>query len=124
MRALHDAIKAEREAVAERNRGNSIEALQASLARLSNEVLGSLPLMEPLARREFGNSNYAILMQRAQEARTLLEELGQLELTAVMALVVHLDGHLGLQDDTTVELIDAARSELQKLGVFRKPETV
>ena len=124
MSTMDDAIKAEHEAVAERNRGNSIEALRTALACLSNEVLCSLLLMEPLARREFGNSNYAILMQRAHEARSLLEELGQLEVTAVMALVVHLDSHLGLQDDTTVELIDAARSELQKLGVFRKPETV
>lgn len=43
-----------------------------ALAKLSNEVLASLPLMEPLARREFGNTNYAILIQRAEEARGLL----------------------------------------------------
>lgn len=51
------------------------EQLKTALARLSNEVLGSLPLMEPLARREFGNSNYAILIQRAEEARNLLARM-------------------------------------------------
>ncbi len=48
------------------------ERLRLALTKLSNEVLGSLPLMEPLARREFGNTNYSILMQRAEEARALL----------------------------------------------------
>lgn len=47
---------------------NMLEAL----AKLANEVLGSLPLMEPLARREFGNSNYNILIQRAEEARAVI----------------------------------------------------
>jgi hypothetical protein len=47
--------------------------LRIALARLSNEVLGSLPLMEPLCRREFGNTNYNLLIQRAEEARKLLE---------------------------------------------------
>jgi hypothetical protein len=121
MSTLDDAIKAEHEAVAERGKLNSIEALQAALARLSNEVLGSLPLMEPLARRELGNTNYSILMQRATEARTLLSETGNLELTAVMVLFVHFDSHLGLQDETTVALIYAARSELQALGLYAKP---
>lgn len=45
--------------------------LREALTKLSNEVLASLPLMEPLARREFGNTNYAILIQRAEEARAL-----------------------------------------------------
>ncbi len=54
---------------------NNMAALKIALTKLSNEVLGSLPLMEPLARREFGNSNYAILIQRAEEARALLAEL-------------------------------------------------
>ena len=44
----------------------------AALIKLSNEVLGSLPLMEPLARREFGNTNYNILIQTAQEARSVI----------------------------------------------------
>jgi hypothetical protein len=48
--------------------------LRESLAQLSNEVLGSLPLMEVLARREFGNTNYNLLIQRAEEARALLSE--------------------------------------------------
>jgi hypothetical protein len=48
-----------------------VERLRDALRKLSNEVLGSLPLMEPLARREFGNSNYNILIQRAEEARAL-----------------------------------------------------
>ena len=51
---------------------DTIEKLRIALRNLSNEVLGSMPLMEPLCRREFGNTNYAILIQRAQEARALL----------------------------------------------------
>lgn len=47
------------------------ELLEA-LTKLSNEVLGSLPLIEPLARREMGNTNYAVLMQRAEEARAIV----------------------------------------------------
>lgn len=49
-----------------------IRSLRNALTKLSNEVLGSLPLMEPLARREFGNTNYAVLIQRAEEARMVL----------------------------------------------------
>lgn len=55
-----------------RLRDEQINALHGALRRLSNEVLGSLPLMEPLARREFGNTNYNLLIQRANEARALL----------------------------------------------------
>lgn len=40
-----------------------------ALVKLSNEVLGSLPLMEFDARQMIGNSNYSILIQRANEAR-------------------------------------------------------
>lgn len=50
--------------------------LISAARRLSNEVLASLPLMEPLARREFGNSNYQIMIDRAQEIRNLLAKLG------------------------------------------------
>jgi hypothetical protein len=49
-----------------------IERLRTALIKLSNEVRGSLPLLEPLMRREMGNTNYNILMQRAEEARTLI----------------------------------------------------
>jgi len=52
------------------------QELYAALLKLSNEVLGSLPLMGPLCRREFGNTNYAILIQRAEEARKLLSVRG------------------------------------------------
>jgi hypothetical protein len=48
------------------------ERLRLLLTRLSNEVLGSLPLMEELARQEFGNTNYNVLIQRAEEAREAL----------------------------------------------------
>lgn len=41
---------------------------------LANEVMGSLPLMEPLARQQFGNTNYNLLVQRAQEARKALAD--------------------------------------------------
>lgn len=42
--------------------------LLTALIKLTNEVLGSLPLMEPLARREFGNTNYQLIIQRAEES--------------------------------------------------------
>lgn len=45
-----------------------------ALVNLSNEVLGSLPLMEEPARREFGNTNYNILIQRAEEARAAVSK--------------------------------------------------
>lgn len=48
------------------------QELLEALTKLSNEVLGTLPLMEPLARREFGNTNYNIIIQRAEEARALV----------------------------------------------------
>lgn len=51
-----------------------LHRLRTALRNLSNEVLGSLPLMEQLARREFGNTNYALLIQRAEEARAILNE--------------------------------------------------
>lgn len=47
-------------------------AMRERLLFLSNEVLGSLSIMEPLVRREIGNTNYACLMQRAEEAREAL----------------------------------------------------
>jgi hypothetical protein len=51
-----------------------IKRLRAALTKLSNEVLGSLPLMEQLCRHEFGNTNYNILIQRAEEARAILDQ--------------------------------------------------
>lgn len=45
------------------------EAVILAATRLSNEVLGSLPLMEELARQQFGNTNYSLLIQRAEEVR-------------------------------------------------------
>lgn len=47
-------------------------AMLDALIKLSNEVFGSLPLIEPLARQEMGNTNYAILMLRAEEARAVI----------------------------------------------------
>lgn len=49
--------------------------MAAALIKLSNEVLGTLPLMEAVARREFGNTNYSLLIQRAEEARVLIEKI-------------------------------------------------
>jgi len=46
--------------------------MRDALIKLSNEVLGSLPLFEPLARREMGNTNYNVLIQRAEEAREII----------------------------------------------------
>ena len=48
--------------------------LLAALTKLSNEVLGSLPLVEPMLRQEIGNTNYQILMQRAEEARAAIKK--------------------------------------------------
>lgn len=50
----------------------AVHDLRTALVNLSNEVLGSLPLMEALARQQMGNTNYNILIQRAEEARTVL----------------------------------------------------
>lgn len=55
-------------------RFRSLVACEAILERLSNEVLASLPLMEPLARREFGNTNYQILIDTANAARNALDQ--------------------------------------------------
>lgn len=49
-------------------------ACEAILGHLANEVLASLPLMEPLARREFGNTNYNILIATAERAREALKQ--------------------------------------------------
>lgn len=46
--------------------------LFAALTKLSNEVLGSLPLVSASVRQEIGNTNYSILIQRAEEARAAL----------------------------------------------------
>lgn len=68
-------------------------AMREALARLSNEVLGSMPLMEPLARREFGNTNYELLMRRAEEARAALSpDAGAKVLRAVKAATEVSDG--------------------------------
>jgi hypothetical protein len=53
-------------------RGHGQAEVRDALAKLSNEVLGSLPLMEALCRREFGNTNYNALIQRAEEARAII----------------------------------------------------
>ena len=47
-------------------------ALLEALIKLSNEVHGSLPLAEFDLRQMIGNSNYNILMQRAEEARAAI----------------------------------------------------
>lgn len=68
-------VKAEREIrqLAEMARRQRSTKIREALGKLANEVLASLPLMEPLARREFGNTNYNILVQQAEDARVLLE---------------------------------------------------
>jgi hypothetical protein len=55
-------------------RYRNLIACEAVLQHLSNEVLASLPLMEPLCRREFGNTNYHILITTAERARELLKK--------------------------------------------------
>ncbi|MFN3075355.1 MAG: hypothetical protein ABT940_00460 [Alphaproteobacteria bacterium] len=46
--------------------------LARALARLSNEVIGSLPLGEATIRHAIGNTNYNCLIERATEARAVL----------------------------------------------------
>lgn len=72
--AFHPDVTDEAEKAIAAVMGGAAEMMEA-LVKLSNEVIGSLPLMEPLARREMGNTNYAILMQRAQEARALVAKI-------------------------------------------------
>lgn len=50
--------------------------METALGMLANEVLGSLPLMEAEARQAIGNTNYALLIQRAEEARAALRAGG------------------------------------------------
>jgi hypothetical protein len=50
--------------------------LHEALAKLANEVDASISLMEPLCRREFGNTNYQCIMDRVAEARRLLRRTG------------------------------------------------
>ena len=50
-----------------------VAELREALTKLSNEVLGSMALFEPIARQQIGHTNYAILMQRAEEARAALK---------------------------------------------------
>ena len=51
------------------------DALAKALTSLSNEVMGSFPLVEYALRREMGNTNYNILLQRAEEARAALDAI-------------------------------------------------
>ena len=48
-------------------------ACEVILDSLSKEVLASLPLMGLLARQEFGNTNYLILIKTAERAREVLK---------------------------------------------------
>ena len=42
------------------------------LDRISGELKGALSLLEPVCRREFGNSNYNILVGLVQEAKAVI----------------------------------------------------
>jgi hypothetical protein len=46
--------------------------LLTALINLSNEVLGSISLAELAIRQEIGNTNYNVLIQRAEEARAVI----------------------------------------------------
>lgn len=101
-----------------------IEALRAALQTLSNGVLGSLPLMEPLARQEMGNTNYGLLIERAEKALALCAPPApgfspsavKSEVERLRAAVVELNGHLddywnGDRSDVTVKAICAAQAK-------------
>ena len=49
-----------------------IERLRTLLTKLSKEVLGSVQMNEPGMRELIGNTNYAVLVERANEARAAL----------------------------------------------------
>lgn len=53
----------------------AVNELKLALTKLSNEVLACLPLIELQARQDMGNTNYAILMERAQEAKDLVAKI-------------------------------------------------
>ena len=63
--------------------------LLTALIKLSNEVLGSMPIVESAMRREIGDTNYNLLIQRAEEARALIasleEPVNELTLAALRA---------------------------------------
>ena len=46
--------------------------LLSALIKLSNEVLGSMHLAEEAIRQDIGNTNYNLLIQRAEEARAVV----------------------------------------------------
>lgn len=73
---FHDRLNTHCRCEEREDASEEIMALRLALTQLSNEVLGSLPLVEPLARREMGNTNYSLMMQRAEEARALLGKSG------------------------------------------------
>lgn len=70
-RASELATLRSRVAAMEAGETNRIHHLEQALSRLANEVLGILPMMDAFARREFGNTNYALLIRRAEEARAI-----------------------------------------------------
>ena len=50
--------------------------LAGVLTHLHNEVRGMMELIEPWLREQIGNTNYACVMQRLDEARTALASSG------------------------------------------------
>jgi hypothetical protein len=66
----------------------------------------------PEAREAYMQGWHAGKRAAAQASKPNLE--------ATAALVAHMNGQLGLWDEVTVGLIDAARSELQTLGLVGK----
>ena len=70
--ALNDDVFAEISGLDAARLFTAAPDLLAALTKLSNEVMGTLPLMEALARQAVGNTNYNILIQRAEEARAVI----------------------------------------------------
>lgn len=63
---------------------NRYDDIALAASRLANEVLGSLPLMEKQSRRDMGNTNYNLLIQRALELRAILAPLPSAKMSATV----------------------------------------
>lgn len=77
--------------------------IRKALWKLSNEVLGSLPLMELQTRRDMGNTNYNILIQRAEEANALLLAEGCMADSRTRARPLHRKQGEAVSDRATIE---------------------
>jgi hypothetical protein len=55
--------------------GSKLSEAREALVKLSNEVFASIPMADLALRQAIGNTNYNVLMLRAEEARAVLAKL-------------------------------------------------